>query len=288
MFPTVMLIVNISSVAVLWFGGHRIDSGHMQVGALTAFLSYLMQILMSIMMATFMFVMIPRAEVCAERIEEVLGHRLQRGAAAPRRSPNCAGTAMLELRDVEFQYPGAEAPVLRGVNLHGPAAARSPRSSAAPAAARPRCSTWSRGCSTRPAATVLVDGVDVRDLDPADAVAAVGRPRAAEAVPVHRHDRQPTCATATRTPPTTNCGEALEVAQARELRRADGRRPGRADRPGRHQRLRRSAAAAGDRPRAGAQAGDLPVRRLVLGPRLRHRRGAAGRADRRTSPTRRW
>src|SRR5207248_4446902 len=72
MFPAVMAVVNLSSVAVLWFGGHRIASGGMQIGALTAFLSYLMQILMSVMMATFMFMMIPRAEVCAERIMEVL------------------------------------------------------------------------------------------------------------------------------------------------------------------------------------------------------------------------
>ena len=72
MFPTVMLVINVSSVAVLWFGAHRIDSGGMQIGALTAFLSYLMQILMAVMMATFMFVMVPRAEVCAERIQEVL------------------------------------------------------------------------------------------------------------------------------------------------------------------------------------------------------------------------
>jgi ATP-binding cassette subfamily B multidrug efflux pump len=72
MFPLVMLVVNVSSVAVFWFGAHRIADGSMQIGALTAFLSYLMQILMSVMMATFMFMMIPRAEVCAERITEVL------------------------------------------------------------------------------------------------------------------------------------------------------------------------------------------------------------------------
>ena len=64
--------MNISSVAVLWFGGHRIESGDLQVGELTAFLSYLMQILISVMMATFLFLLVPRAEVCAERIEEVL------------------------------------------------------------------------------------------------------------------------------------------------------------------------------------------------------------------------
>ena len=76
-----MLVVNLSSVAVLWFGAHRIDSGGMQIGALTAFLSYLMQILMSVMMATFMFMMVPRAEVCAERIEEVLDTESSVGAA---------------------------------------------------------------------------------------------------------------------------------------------------------------------------------------------------------------
>ena len=79
--------MNLSSVAVLWFGAHRIDCGAMQVGALTAFLSYLMQILMSVMMATFMFVMIPRAEVCAERIEEVLDTESSVGAAGRARSP---------------------------------------------------------------------------------------------------------------------------------------------------------------------------------------------------------
>ena len=72
MFPLVMLVVNVSSVAVIWFGGHRVDSGQMQVGALTAFLSYLMQILMSVMMGTFMLMMVPRSSVCADRIGEVL------------------------------------------------------------------------------------------------------------------------------------------------------------------------------------------------------------------------
>ena len=116
MFPTVMLVMNLSSVAVLWFGGHRIDSGGMQIGALTAFLSYLMQILMSVMMATFMFVMVPRAEVCAERIQEVLDTE---SSVVPPVAPVHATTlhGHLELRDVEFRYPGAEEPVLRGVGL---------------------------------------------------------------------------------------------------------------------------------------------------------------------------
>src|SRR3546814_4541472 len=72
MFPLVMLVVNVASVAVLWFGGHRVDDGNLEVGALTAFLSYLMQILMSIMMRMFMLMMVPRSAVCADRITEVL------------------------------------------------------------------------------------------------------------------------------------------------------------------------------------------------------------------------
>ena len=72
MFPSVMLVLNLSSIAVLWFGGHLVADGSMQIGALTAFLSYLLQILMSVMMATFVFMMVPRAEVSSERIMEVL------------------------------------------------------------------------------------------------------------------------------------------------------------------------------------------------------------------------
>src|SRR6185369_11731564 len=72
MFPTVLLVLNVSSVAVLWFGGHRVAAGEMQIGQLTAFLSYLLQILMSIMMATFMIILVPRAAVSADRLMEVL------------------------------------------------------------------------------------------------------------------------------------------------------------------------------------------------------------------------
>ncbi|WIM95108.1 ABC transporter ATP-binding protein [Actinoplanes oblitus] len=165
MFPTVLLIVNLSSVAVLWFGGHRIDDQAMQVGALTAFLSYLMQILMSIMMATFMFIMIPRAEVCAERIQEVV---TTDSSVTPPTAPVTEVTrhGELELRDVSFRYPGAEAAVLSDVRL----------------IARPREVTAIIGSTGSGKTTllnlvprlfdvtegsVLVDGVDVRELDPA-------------------------------------------------------------------------------------------------------------------------
>jgi ATP-binding cassette subfamily B multidrug efflux pump len=163
MFPSVMLVVNVSSVAVLWFGGHRIGSG-MQVGALTAFLSYLMQILMSVMMATFMFVMVPRAEVCAERIEEVLDTESS-VRISPEPVTTVARRGHLELRGATFRYPGAEAPVLRGIDL----VARRGETTAVIGSTGtgkttllnlvPRLFDVTGGA-------VLIDGVDVRDLDP--------------------------------------------------------------------------------------------------------------------------
>ncbi|WP_340681483.1 ABC transporter ATP-binding protein [Amycolatopsis coloradensis] len=116
MFPIVMLVMNASSVAVLWFGGLRIDDGSMQIGALTAFLSYLMQILMAVMMATFMFMMVPRAEVSAERISEVLDTHTSVVLPANPVSPGEVH-GRLELSDVEFRYPGAEKPVLQEISL---------------------------------------------------------------------------------------------------------------------------------------------------------------------------
>ena len=117
MFPLVMLVVNVSSVAVIWFGGHRIDHGQMEVGALTAFLSYLMQILMSVMMATFMLMMIPRASVCADRIAEVLDTDTSVPLPEDPLAPDPAKRGHLELDGVSFAYPGAEEPVLADVSF---------------------------------------------------------------------------------------------------------------------------------------------------------------------------
>lgn len=115
-FPIVMFIFNMSSVAVLWFGAHRVESGDMEVGQLTAFLSYLVQILMAVMFATFMATMIPRAAVSAGRIGEVLGtESTVVEAAAPVVLPT--GRAGLELADVDFHYPGAEHSVLTDVSF---------------------------------------------------------------------------------------------------------------------------------------------------------------------------
>ncbi|MEU6147644.1 ABC transporter ATP-binding protein [Streptomyces sp. NPDC047081] len=116
MFPVVMTTVNLSSIAVVWFGAHRIDSGGMQIGDLTAFLAYLMQIVMSVMMATFMFMMVPRAEVCAERIEEVLDTS---SSVVPPVAPvtELRRHGHLEIRGAGFRYPGAEEPVLKAIDL---------------------------------------------------------------------------------------------------------------------------------------------------------------------------
>ncbi|WP_217127420.1 ABC transporter ATP-binding protein [Streptomyces sp. AC558_RSS880] len=116
MFPVVMTVVNLSSIAVVWFGAHRIDDGGMQIGDLTAFLAYLMQIVMSVMMATFMFMMVPRAEVCAERIHEVLDTS---SSVVPPVAPvtELRRHGHLEIRGAGFRYPGAEEPVLKAVDL---------------------------------------------------------------------------------------------------------------------------------------------------------------------------
>ena len=115
-FPFVLLVLNASTVAVLWFGSHRVASGEMQIGELTAFMSYLMQILMSVMMATFMSMMLPRATVSAGRIGDVLDTS---SSVVEREHPVSlpTGRTTIELRDVEFTYPGADAPVLHGVSM---------------------------------------------------------------------------------------------------------------------------------------------------------------------------
>lgn len=116
MFPVIMLILNVASAAVLWFGGQRVDSGVMQVGSLTAFLQYLLQILTAVMMGTFMVMMIPRAVICAERIGEVLGTKPSLVVPHNGRDPEQA-RGEVEFRDVSFTYPGADAPVLSNVSF---------------------------------------------------------------------------------------------------------------------------------------------------------------------------
>jgi ATP-binding cassette subfamily B protein len=163
-FPTVMLVLNGSSIAVLWFGAGRVDSGQMQIGALTAFLMYLMLILTSVMMATFMAIMIPRAAVCADRIGEVLETE---SSVVPPQNPvrELRSRAELELRDVEFRYPGAAAPVLRNISFKATAGQTTAIIGSTGAGKSTLVSLVARLFDAT-SGSVLIDGVGVRDLDP--------------------------------------------------------------------------------------------------------------------------
>ncbi len=163
MFPTVMFIINISSIGVLWVGADRIATGDLGLGSLIAYLSYLIQILMAVVMATFMVSMIPRAAVAAERIEEVLATPTSvRQPAAPVTAVPAHGT--LEFRDVEFRYPGAEAPVLRDISFRVEAGTTTAVIGSTGAGKTTLVNLVPRLFDVT-AGAVLVDGVDVRDLD---------------------------------------------------------------------------------------------------------------------------
>ena len=163
-FPTVMLILNASSVAVLWFGAGRVESGEMQIGALTAFLMYLMLILTSVMMATFMAIMIPRAAVSSDRISEVLNTE---SSVSPPEHPvrEVHSRGELELRDVEFRYPGAAAPVLHNISFRATAGQTTAIIGSTGAGKTTLISLVPRLFDAT-SGTVLIDGVGVRDLDP--------------------------------------------------------------------------------------------------------------------------
>jgi ATP-binding cassette subfamily B multidrug efflux pump len=164
MFPVVMLVLNGASVAVLWFGGIRVDAGAMPIGSLTAFLAYLVLILMSVMMATFTLIMLPRASVSADRIGAVLD-------TASSVAPPLAGVktvvqhGRLELKQVGFTYPGANEPVLRDVSFTA-----LPGQTTAIIGATGSGKTTLVGLIPRlfdvTSGAVLIDGVDVRELDP--------------------------------------------------------------------------------------------------------------------------
>ena len=164
LFPLVMLVLDVTIVGVIWFGGHRVGDGEVEVGTLIAFMSYLMQILMGIVMASFMTIMIPRAAVCAERISEVL-------ATAPTitSSPDAVDTfptpGTVEMRDVTFVYPDADARVLAEVSF-----------TVQPGTTTAIVGSTASGKSTvvrllsrlleASSGQVLVGGVDVREADP--------------------------------------------------------------------------------------------------------------------------
>ncbi|MGZ4735574.1 MAG: ABC transporter ATP-binding protein [Acidimicrobiia bacterium] len=164
MFPTVMLVLNVSSVAAIWLGADRIGSGQMQVGALIAFLSYLIQILMSVMMATFVAMLTPRASVSADRIQEVLD------ATSSVVAPDEPVTELderssLELRGVEFKYPGAEHPVLCDINFRAVAGETTAIIGSTGSGKTTLLNLVPRLFDAT-GGDVLVDGYNVRDIEP--------------------------------------------------------------------------------------------------------------------------
>ncbi|WP_344147175.1 ABC transporter ATP-binding protein [Kribbella yunnanensis] len=163
-FPVVMLILNVSSIAVLWFGASRVESGAMEVGELTAFLSYLIQILFSVMMATFVMIMVPRASVCADRISEVLQTDSSvRPPATPIKS--FTGRGQLSLEHASFKFPGAAEPVLRDISF-----VASPGQTTAIIGSTGAGKTTLLSLVPRlmdaTEGRVLVDGIDVREIEP--------------------------------------------------------------------------------------------------------------------------
>ncbi|MFE7846498.1 ABC transporter ATP-binding protein [Microbacterium sp. NPDC057407] len=164
MFPAVMLVMNVSSVAVIWFGAWQVQENGVEIGTLFAFLQYLMQILMGVMMATFMFVMIPRAAVCANRIGEVL--ETQPSVSAPAAAaPAPVPAGRVEFDHVDFAYPGADEAVLHDISF-----TVEPGTTTAIIGSTGAGKTTLIGLVARlfdvTAGAVRVDGLDVRDYDP--------------------------------------------------------------------------------------------------------------------------
>ncbi|MGK2855528.1 MAG: ABC transporter ATP-binding protein [Microbacteriaceae bacterium] len=172
MLPVTTLVINISSVALIWFGGQRIDAGQMQVGSLIAFLAYFMQILMAVLLATFLVVLLPRASACAERISEVLSTAPE--ITSPAQPVSAAAvTGEVRLDKATFSYPGADRAVVQGVSL-----------TARPGTVTAIVGSTGSGKSTLVSlisrlydvteGSVRLDDVDVRDFDPEDLWAAIG------------------------------------------------------------------------------------------------------------------
>ena len=172
LFPFVTFIMNISTVGVMWFGAHRIDTGDLQVGQLTAFISYLMQILISVMMTTMLLMLAPRAAVSADRIMEVLETET---SVAPPKQPAAtpAAKGVVEFDHVSFAYPGAESPVLKDLSFR-----LTPGRTTAIIGSTGSGKTTLVNLIPRlfdaTGGKVLVDGVDVRDYEPDDLWARIG------------------------------------------------------------------------------------------------------------------
>ena len=213
MFPVVMLVLNVSSVAVLWFGAQRVDAGAMEIGSLTAFLSYLIQILMAVMMSTFMLILVPRASVSADRVGEVLD--TDSTVVPPQRGvTDLPGRSELAFEGVGFSYPGASHPVLSDVSFTAGAGQTTAIIGSTGAGKTTLLGLIPRLFDPTTGA-VLVDGVDVREIDPDTLWAKIGL------VPQQAYLFSGTVASNLRfgKPDATDedMWAALEIAQARDF-----------------------------------------------------------------------
>ncbi|OHO53715.1 multidrug ABC transporter ATP-binding protein [Corynebacterium sp. HMSC035E02] len=172
MFPIITVILNVATGAVLWFGGHRVDEGLVEVGSLTAFLQYLLQILAAVMMGTFMAMILPRAVICARRITDVLEHEPSITEPTHPRTPE-RSAGVVEFDDVTFQYAGAEAPVLHDVSFTA-----TPGTTTALIGATGSGKTTALSLIPRlylpTKGRVLLDGTDIADMARKDVVKRVG------------------------------------------------------------------------------------------------------------------
>ena len=271
MMPILILILNLSMVAIMWFGGIQVADHGMPIGDLTAFLTYIVQILLAVLMATIMFVMVPRAP-SRRGASRRCWRRSRSSWTRRRRSSPTAEAGLVEFRDVEFRYPGAEEPVLSGISF----------------TARPGETTAIVGSTGSGKTTlisliprfydvtggaVLLDGVDVREMAQQDVWRRIGL------VPQKAFLFSGTVADNLRYGDEQATDEGLwhqlEVAQGREFVEEMPGSAGGARLAGRRQRLRRAAAAARHRPGARQASEDTDLRRQLLRAGLHHRRALA-------------
>ena len=281
MMPTMQLLMSLTSIAVIWFGSIRIERGRTNVGDMMAFLQYAMQIMFSLVMASMMFMMIPRGQASAARINEVLDTVAEIVDPPAAREPPASERGRLEFKDVTFRYHGAEEPAIRNISFCARAGEVTAIIGSTGSGKTTLINLIPRFYDVQQG-SVEIDGVDVRDMTqealrariglvPQNAVLFSGT--IAENI---RYGKQDATDAEVRARGRDRAGDGVH-------RRDEGRL--RLDHhAGRHQRLRRPEAAPFDRPRPCRQARDLHLRRQLLGPRLQDRRAGCGPRSSRKPP----
>ncbi len=278
MMPVMMMIMNVISIAIVWFGGHGVDAGTMQVGDLMAYMNYTMQVIMSFMIITMVAVMLPRADIASERVQAVLA--TTSSVADPASSMTGAQrhmtadgeelpwTGVLSFDDVSFAYPGAEEPTIEHVTF-----------TVRPGQTLGVIGSTGVGKSTlvqliprlydATEGSVTVDGVDVRRMDLKELRSVIGY------VPQKGMLFSGDIASNIAYGDPDLPDERIERARAHRagggFHRGEARGLRKPDLAGRHERLGRAAPAPGDRARPGDRPQDPGVRRQLLGARLQDR-----------------